>query len=80
MYYCKQYKIEKKVDEFRAFDNPVAKLNEINEQIAKAKPLTDEETAKREELELYGFSDWKRFDFNAFIKACELFGRKNNNQ
>ena len=22
-----------------------------------------------------GFSDWKRADFNAFVRGCELFGR-----
>ena len=75
-YYYKQNKQQRCVEEFRDYDNPVAAMNEVNEQIAKAKPLTDEELAQRDELLQQGFPDWKRLDFHAFIRACETFGRK----
>ena len=76
LYYYKQNKQQRRVEEFRDFDNPVAAMNEVNEKIAKAKMLTDEEVAKRDELLQQGFPDWKRLDFHAFIRACETFGRK----
>jgi hypothetical protein len=38
--------------------------------------LTAEEQAEKEKLLKQGFADWTRKDFNAFIKGCEKFGRK----
>ena len=61
-------------------DNPVGAMNEVNEQIAKAKPLTEEEVAKRDTLLQQGYPEWKRIDFHAFIRACETFGRKNKKE
>ncbi|KAL6767714.1 hypothetical protein ACKKBF_B36355 [Auxenochlorella protothecoides x Auxenochlorella symbiontica] len=38
-------------------------------------PLTPEELAEREQLLEDGFSNWNRRDFNAFVRACEKYGR-----
>lgn len=38
-------------------------------------PLTTEEQEEKEELLEEGFSNWTRRDFNAFIRACEKYGR-----
>ncbi|KAF9582637.1 hypothetical protein BGW38_010946 [Lunasporangiospora selenospora] len=42
-----------------------------------AEPLTEEETAEKEELMEFGFENWSRRDFISFYKACERHGRKN---
>ncbi|XP_078168036.1 putative chromatin-remodeling complex ATPase chain [Carex rostrata] len=38
-------------------------------------PLTTEEQEEKEQLLEEGFSNWTRRDFNAFIRACEKYGR-----
>ncbi|MEW5311445.1 MAG: hypothetical protein WDW38_003160 [Sanguina aurantia] len=38
--------------------------------------LTEEEGLEREQLLDSGFKDWSRKDFNAFVRACEKYGRK----
>ncbi|WVZ13083.1 hypothetical protein V8G54_017613 [Vigna mungo] len=38
-------------------------------------PLTAEELEEKEQLLEEGFSSWSRKDFNAFIRACEKYGR-----
>ncbi|CAL0307234.1 unnamed protein product [Lupinus luteus] len=38
-------------------------------------PLTAEEAEEKEHLLEKGFSSWSRKDFNAFIRACEKYGR-----
>jgi SWI/SNF-related matrix-associated actin-dependent regulator of chromatin subfamily A member 5 len=38
-------------------------------------PLTEEEIAERDTLLQQGFSNWMRRDFNAFVRACEKYGR-----
>ncbi|EFJ50690.1 hypothetical protein VOLCADRAFT_80059 [Volvox carteri f. nagariensis] len=40
-------------------------------------PLTEEEQAEREQLLEDGFKDWTKRDFNAFVRACEKYGREN---
>uniref|UniRef100_A0A061QM65 SWI/SNF-related matrix-associated actin-dependent regulator of chromatin subfamily A member 5 n=1 Tax=Tetraselmis sp. GSL018 TaxID=582737 RepID=A0A061QM65_9CHLO len=40
-------------------------------------PLTEEEIAEREQLLSEGFSSWGRREFNAFVRACEKYGRHN---
>jgi len=40
-----------------------------------AEPLTDEESAEKDELAGEGFPDWQRRHFQAFIKAMERYGR-----
>lgn len=40
-------------------------------------PLSDEELAERDQLLQQGFSHWMRRDFNAFVRACEKYGRHN---
>ncbi|RKP25337.1 P-loop containing nucleoside triphosphate hydrolase protein [Syncephalis pseudoplumigaleata] len=44
-------------------------------KIDEAEPLTEEEQAEKETLQEQGFDDWNRRDFNAFVKACERYGR-----
>ncbi|KAK9812302.1 hypothetical protein WJX73_000685 [Symbiochloris irregularis] len=39
-------------------------------------PLTEAEVEEREELLKSGFSNWNRRDFNAFVRACEKYGRQ----
>ena len=38
-------------------------------------PLTEEETQEKTNLLAEGFSNWNRRDFNAFVRACEKWGR-----
>mmetsp|Transcript_10066 Transcript_10066/g.36776 ORF Transcript_10066/g.36776 Transcript_10066/m.36776 type:complete len:1049 (+) Transcript_10066:144-3290(+) len=38
-------------------------------------PLSEEEQAEKEELLQAGFANWNRRDFNAFVRACEKYGR-----
>ncbi|EFN58004.1 hypothetical protein CHLNCDRAFT_34395 [Chlorella variabilis] len=38
-------------------------------------PLSEEELAERDALLGEGFSNWMRRDFNAFVRACEKYGR-----
>ncbi|CAM8995052.1 unnamed protein product [Rhodiola kirilowii] len=38
--------------------------------------LTAEELEEKEQLLQQGFQSWSRRDFNAFIRACEKYGRK----
>ncbi|GAB4816506.1 hypothetical protein N2152v2_003552 [Parachlorella kessleri] len=38
-------------------------------------PLTEEEIKERERLLEEGFSNWTRREFNAFVRACEKYGR-----
>eukprot|EP00894_Picocystis_sp_ML_P002124 jgi/Pico_ML_1/52641/g3319.t1 len=39
------------------------------------KPLTEEEIAEKDKLLEEGFSNWNRRDFQAFVRACERYGR-----
>ena len=38
-------------------------------------PLSEEEIAEKDRLLESGFTNWNRRDFNAFIRACEKYGR-----
>lgn len=38
-------------------------------------PLTEEETNEKQNLLESGFASWNRRDFNAFVRACEKWGR-----
>ncbi|KAG2500855.1 hypothetical protein HYH03_001616 [Edaphochlamys debaryana] len=40
-------------------------------------PLSEEELAEREALLEEGFKEWTKRDFNAFVRACEKYGREN---
>ncbi|KFK26100.1 hypothetical protein AALP_AA8G202800 [Arabis alpina] len=48
---------------------------EIDEAEEVGDPLTAEEVEEKEGLLEEGFSTWSRRDFNAFIRACEKYGR-----
>ncbi|KAK6122620.1 hypothetical protein DH2020_043635 [Rehmannia glutinosa] len=59
-----------------------AKMKKFTEDAIKFKmddyggdPLTAEEQEEKERLLEEGFSTWSRKDFNAFIRACEKYGR-----
>eukprot|EP00741_Cyanophora_paradoxa_P007456 tig00000128_g7211.t1 len=39
-------------------------------------PFTEEDRAEREALMQDGFRDWSKRDFQAYIRACEKYGRK----
>eukprot|EP00898_Chlorokybus_atmophyticus_P006003 jgi/Chlat1/6403/Chrsp45S05917 len=39
-------------------------------------PLSEEELKEKEDLLDQGFKDWTRRDFNAFVRACEKYGRQ----
>ncbi|CAK0743308.1 hypothetical protein CVIRNUC_001460 [Coccomyxa viridis] len=51
----------------------------VQAQIAPApedpQPLSEEEIAEKERLMTEGYSNWNRRDFNAFVRACEKYGR-----
>lgn len=38
-------------------------------------PLTEDEVMEKERLLESGFSNWSRRDYNAFVRACEKYGR-----
>lgn len=40
-----------------------------------AEPLTEEETARKEELSRQGFDNWSKRDFQQFVKGIEAHGR-----
>lgn len=40
-----------------------------------AAALSEEELEERDRLLEAGFSNWNRRDFNAFVRACEKYGR-----
>jgi len=46
------------------------------EAIANSVPLTEEQVAEKEALADLGFVDWTKRDFQAFIRGCEMYGRK----
>ncbi|XP_009606862.1 ISWI chromatin-remodeling complex ATPase CHR11 isoform X1 [Nicotiana tomentosiformis] len=48
---------------------------EVEEPEGVGEPLTAEEQEEKEKLLEEGFSTWSRRDFNAFIRACEKYGR-----
>ncbi|XP_073136820.1 probable chromatin-remodeling complex ATPase chain [Henckelia pumila] len=48
---------------------------EMDERDDVGEPLTSEEQEEKERLLEEGFSSWSRRDFNAFIRACEKYGR-----
>ncbi|OIT35863.1 iswi chromatin-remodeling complex atpase chr17 [Nicotiana attenuata] len=48
---------------------------EVEEPEDVGEPLTAEEQEEKEKLLEEGFSTWSRRDFNAFIRACEKYGR-----
>mmetsp|Transcript_40687 Transcript_40687/g.90456 ORF Transcript_40687/g.90456 Transcript_40687/m.90456 type:complete len:1088 (-) Transcript_40687:511-3774(-) len=39
-------------------------------------PLSEEELAEKDRLLEDGFNNWSRRDFNAFVRACEKYGRQ----
>ncbi|EPS60728.1 hypothetical protein M569_14074, partial [Genlisea aurea] len=48
---------------------------EVDEPPEVGDPLTAEEQEEKDRLLEDGFSTWSRRDFNAFIRACEKYGR-----
>ncbi|CAA0814751.1 Putative chromatin-remodeling complex ATPase chain [Striga hermonthica] len=55
--------------------NQVKDTLEVEEREEGGDPLTVEEQEEKEQLLEEGFSTWSRRDFNAFIRACEKYGR-----
>ncbi|KAL3648866.1 hypothetical protein CASFOL_005269 [Castilleja foliolosa] len=55
--------------------NQVKDTIEADEPEDGGDPLTAEEQEEKEQLLEDGFSSWSRRDFNAFIRACEKYGR-----
>ncbi|GFP81923.1 putative chromatin-remodeling complex ATPase chain [Phtheirospermum japonicum] len=55
--------------------NQVKDTIEVDEPEDGGDPLTAEEQEEKEQLLEDGFSSWSRRDFNAFIRACEKYGR-----
>ncbi|XP_061349130.1 ISWI chromatin-remodeling complex ATPase CHR11-like isoform X1 [Gastrolobium bilobum] len=55
--------------------NQVKDSIDVDEQEEVGDPLTAEELEEKEHLLEEGFSSWSRKDFNAFIRACEKYGR-----
>ncbi|KAK4477886.1 hypothetical protein RD792_017151 [Penstemon davidsonii] len=55
--------------------NQVKDTIEVDEPEDVGDPLTAEEQEEKERLLEEGFSTWSRRDFNAFIRACEKYGR-----
>ncbi|CAM6103212.1 unnamed protein product [Calypogeia fissa] len=45
------------------------------EDVVVAEQLTQKEIEEKERLLEEGFSNWSRRDFNAFVRACEKYGR-----
>jgi hypothetical protein len=50
-------------------------MQEENEKIDNAIPLTDAEMQEKDFLSNIGFSSWTKRDFVSFCKACEKYGR-----
>ncbi|KAL5182510.1 ISWI chromatin-remodeling complex ATPase CHR11 [Glycine soja] len=55
--------------------NQVKDSIDVDEPEEMGVPLTAEELEEKEQLLEEGFSSWSRKDFNAFIRACEKYGR-----
>ncbi|KAL7105006.1 hypothetical protein ACP275_07G018300 [Erythranthe tilingii] len=55
--------------------NQVKDTIEVDEAEDVGDPLTAEEQEEKDGLLEQGFSTWSRKDFNAFIRACEKYGR-----
>ncbi|KAH6769766.1 chromatin remodeling factor17 [Perilla frutescens var. hirtella] len=55
--------------------NQVKDTIDVDEPEDVGDPLTAEEQEEKEQLLEEGFSAWSRRDFNAFIRACEKYGR-----
>ncbi|XP_038991665.1 ISWI chromatin-remodeling complex ATPase CHR17-like [Hibiscus syriacus] len=55
--------------------NQVKDTIDVDEPEERGDPLTAEELEEKERLLEEGFSSWSRRDFNAFIRACEKYGR-----
>lgn len=53
-----------------------ADRKEEQERINNSVPLTEEETAEKEDLAEDGFGDWQRRHFHNFIRAMERYGRE----
>ncbi|KAI9142019.1 SNF2 family N-terminal domain-containing protein [Paraphysoderma sedebokerense] len=49
-------------------------------RIDEAEPLTEEETAEKEQLMTQGFGNWGKREFGQFVKCCEAYGRNNFEQ
>ena len=47
------------------------------EAIDAAEPLTEEEKQEKEDLQVLGFNDWTKREFQAFIRGTEMYGRDN---
>ncbi|KAJ1648305.1 chromatin remodeling complex Adenosinetriphosphatase, partial [Dispira simplex] len=50
---------------------------EEQSKIDNAEPLSEDELALKERLSKDGFEHWSRRDFQAFVRGCERYGRKN---
>jgi len=70
------YKVPKDLD----LPDAAAKAKQKEEQrrVDEAEPLNEEEIKEKEELLTEGFTNWSKRDFNQFIKACEKYGRDDN--
>lgn len=55
--------------------NQVKDSIDVEEPEEGGDPLTAEEVEEKDRLLEEGFSSWSRKDFNAFIRACERYGR-----
>lgn len=64
------YQVPKPEDEAAAAAAAAEQAN-----IDKAEPLTEAESAEKEELATQGFSDWTRRHFQLFVKGAEKHGR-----
>lgn len=53
------------------------KRAEEQEKVDNAEPVTESERAEMEELRKYGYNNWLKRDFWAFLRGCEKYGREN---
>lgn len=58
-------------------ENPEEWQKSEQEKIDTAEPLSEEQTAEKEELLQSGFSNWNRREFNHFVRAVGEYGRDN---
>ncbi|RUO96478.1 SWI/SNF-related matrix-associated actin-dependent regulator of chromatin subfamily A member 5, partial [Jimgerdemannia flammicorona] len=71
------YKVPAKSAEVDDDDEETRETERSEEQarIDNADPLTEDETAEKEELLNKGFDNWSKKDFNNFVNACAKHGR-----
>lgn len=70
------YKVPLKVGDDIDKDEADRERKVEQDLIDNAEPLTEEENARKEELQTEGFPDWNKRDFQAFIRGCERYGRE----